>query len=152
VGLVAFVQTSGSRGLHVHVPLRRGPDFDAVRQVASGVAEVLAGRHPDALTTAARKAQRGERIYLDVQRNAWAQTAVPPYAVRARPGAPVATPLEWDELGDGDLSPVRWTMQNLFRRLGQRDDPWRDMARRARDLDGPRERVEELLRQVRSSR
>lgn len=145
VGLVPFVQTSGSRGLHIHVPLDRTADFDAVRHFAMDLAHLLAHRHPDRLTTAHRKAKREDRIFLDVLRNAYAQTSVAPYAVRARPGAPVATPLRWDELGRSGLSPVSYTIENLFQRLGQTDDPWSGMGRRARGLTGPREALNALL-------
>lgn len=85
--------TTGSRGLHVVVPLDGRQDFDDVREFARAVADVLAAAHPDRLTTAARKKDRGDRLYLDIQRNAYAQTAVAPLTVRARPGAPVATPI-----------------------------------------------------------
>ena len=73
-------------------------DFDTVRQFARDVAEVVAADDPAHRTVEQRKDKRGDRMYLDVMRNAYAQTAVAPYAVRARRGAPVATPLEWDEL------------------------------------------------------
>ncbi len=139
VGLFPLVKTTGSRGLHVTVPLAREHDFDEVRAFASEVAEVAVGRAPDVLTTEQRKDRRGEKVYVDVQRNAYGQHAVAPYALRARPGAPVATPVDWDELSGRDVSPRRWTISNLFRRLGQRDDPWRGAWRHARSLDGPRE-------------
>lgn len=80
--------TTGSRGVHVIVALDRGASFDDVRAFAHDLADLLVTRHPDRLTTAPRKQARGDRLYLDVQRNAYAQTAVAPYAVRARPGAP----------------------------------------------------------------
>jgi bifunctional non-homologous end joining protein LigD len=118
--------TTGSRGVHVVVPLRRTRDFEAVRAHAREVAAELAERDPEHLTTEARKAKRGDRIYIDVGRNAYGQTAVPPYAVRPRPGAPVATPIRWDELSDGRLTPQRWNIRNLLRRLDRVGDPWAD--------------------------
>ena len=148
VGLVSFVQTSGSRGLHIHVPLDAEADFDAVRHFAMDLSDLLAHRHPDRLTTAHRKAKREDRIFLDVLRNAYAQTSVAPYAVRARPGAPVATPLAWDELSRSGLSPVSYTVENLFQRLGQTDDPWAGMGRHARGLSGPRETLDGLLEEA----
>ena len=72
--------------------------------------------------------------YLDIMRNAFGQTAVAPYAVRAKPGAPVATPLDWNEVNDADIGPRRYRVDNLFRRLGQKDDPWADMAHHAADI------------------
>jgi bifunctional non-homologous end joining protein LigD len=145
LGLAPFAMATGSRGLHVWAPLRRGEDFDEVREFARGAARLLAARHPDELTTEARKAKRGDRILLDVARNAYAQTAVPPYAVRPRPGAPVATPLEWKELSDSRLRPDRWTVKNLFRRLASKGDPWAGIGSHARGLAGPRKRLRALL-------
>jgi bifunctional non-homologous end joining protein LigD len=143
VGLTPFLQTTGSRGLHVWVPLDRSATFDEVREVAAEFAATLAARAPGERTTEQRKAKRGDRVFLDVARNAYAQTAAAPYTVRARPMAPVATPLEWDELGDRALTPDRYTITNLFRRLGQRSDPWRDMARHAQPLEAVRARLAE---------
>ena len=141
VGLVPFVQTTGSRGLHVWVPLERKEGFDEVRAFAGEIAARLVAERPNELTTEQRKAARGDRVYVDVARNAYAQTAAAPYTVRARPTAPVAAPLEWDELGDRALTPQRYTIGNLFRRLGQRPDPWRDIARDAQSLAAARARL-----------
>ena len=95
----------------------------------------MADESPDAFTVAQRKAERGDRVYLDVMRNAYAQTGVAPYSVRAKPGAPVATPLAWRELDDPRLHPRRYHLRNIFRRLGPRDCPWRDIDRHAQSLD-----------------
>jgi bifunctional non-homologous end joining protein LigD len=131
IGLLPYVMTTGSRGLHVVVPLDRSVDFDGVRDFASRAADALAERHPDTLTAEQRKSKRKGRLYLDVMRNAYGQTSVMPYSLRAKPGAPVATPLAWDELGADGLTARRYHIGNLFRRLGQIDDPWRDMKRHA---------------------
>jgi bifunctional non-homologous end joining protein LigD len=134
VGLTSFVQTTGSRGLHVWVPLDRAAPFDAVRQIASGLAEALAARRPGERTTEQRKAKRGDRVFIDIARNAYGQTVVAPYSVRARSEAPVATPLHWEELESRDLGPRRYTVQNLFRRLGQKADPWAKIRSRVQAL------------------
>ena len=134
VGLVPFVKTSGSRGLHVTVPLERSANYEAVGAYADAVADALATRHPDELTTAFSKAERGDRLFLDVLRNRPSQTEVAAYGVRARPGAPVAAPLEWAEVKDASLRPDKWTVRNVFRRLSQRDDPWASMETYARPL------------------
>jgi bifunctional non-homologous end joining protein LigD len=88
-------------------------------------------------------ARRG-RIFVDVLRNAYAQTAVAPYCVRARPEAPVATPLWWEELSDTSTRPDRWTLRTLPRRLEREGDPWADIGSAARSLGGPRRRVRRL--------
>jgi bifunctional non-homologous end joining protein LigD len=146
LGLTAFVKTTGGRGLHVHVPLAARDDFDAVRQFARQVSEVLAAREPDLLTTQQRREGRGDRVYADVMRNAYAQTAVAPFSVRARPGAPVATPLAWDEVEDPGLTPRRFTLRTVGERLDKlgKSDPWAGLARRRYGLAGPAERLERL--------
>jgi bifunctional non-homologous end joining protein LigD len=144
VELRCYVQTTGSRGLHVIVPLRPEADFDDVRSFARTVADVLARRYPEELTTEARKAARGDRIYLDVMRNAYAQTAVTPYSVRSVDVPAVATPLRWDDLADGRLSPQRYTIHNVSRRLARICDPWPGFTRAARSLKAPARRLEKL--------
>lgn len=138
----AFLKTTGSKGVHLVVPLDRSDDFDAVRAFAREAMEVLAARHPDALTTEVRKQKRRGRVFLDVARNAYAQTAVAPYAVRPIAGAPVATPIAWDDLGRVDAQ--SFTIVNLIRKTARRDDPWRGLRRRARSLDEARRRLEAL--------
>jgi bifunctional non-homologous end joining protein LigD len=123
--------TTGSRGIHVVVAIRRRHGYERVRDAALAVADALAERRPDDLTTAFRKAKRGGRLFIDVNRNAWAMTTVPPYAVRARPGAPVATPLRWEELDDPELAPGRWTLHTIRERIGHGGDPWAGIARTA---------------------
>ena len=143
VGLTSFVAATGSRGLHVWVPIDRSASFDEVREVASDLAERLAARRPDERTTAQRKANRGDRVFIDIARNAYGQTVVAPYTVRARPEASVATPLDWEEL-DGRLGPRRYTVRNLFRRLAQRPDPWADIGRQPQKLTAVRKRLAAL--------
>ena len=144
VELRCFVQTTGSRGLHVIVPLRPEADFDDVRNFARTLADVLASRYPEELTTQARKAARGDRLYLDVMRNAYAQTAVAPYSVRAVDVPAVATPLRWDDLADRELGPQRYTIHNVTRRLSRVRDPWRGFSRAARSLKTPIRRLEKV--------
>jgi bifunctional non-homologous end joining protein LigD len=144
LGLTAYVKTTGGKGLHVHVPLRPGDDFDSVRGFARDVARLLASRSPDQLTVEQRKEHRGPRLYLDIMRNAYAQTVVAPYSVRARRGAPVAMPLDWDELGRG-LSPRQFTIRTAADRLAARSrDPWDGMARHRQGLQAARRRLAAL--------
>jgi bifunctional non-homologous end joining protein LigD len=150
LGLAPFLKTTGSRGLHVVAPLESGPDFEAVRAFAFAVAEILVAMDPGRLTTEVRKAKRGGRVFVDVLRNGYAQTVVAPYSVRARPGAPVSTPLDWEELSSGRLTPDRYTIRNVFRRLGAKVDPWSGMAERARPLDGARHRLDALASRLAS--
>ena len=144
VELPCYLQTTGSRGLHVVVPLDRSAGFDAVRNFAHDLASRLAAQHGDELTVEQRKSKRRGRIFLDYLRNAYGQTAVAPYAVRAIAGAPVATPIEWQELGDRRLHPRRYTIRNIRRRLGQKDDPWADIARHGHSIGAAARRLERL--------
>lgn len=129
VDLTSFVMTTGSSGLHVTVPLDRSADFDTVREFAQTLAKHVADAHPDDFTTAHAKDKRRGRLYLDTRRNAVNQTAIAPYSVRPKPGAPIATPLEWDELSDAEIGPQRFHMGNIFKRLSQRSCPWANIAR-----------------------
>ncbi|MGD1257560.1 non-homologous end-joining DNA ligase [Mycobacterium seoulense] len=144
LGLACYVQTTGSRGLHVVVPVRADTDFDTARQFARDVAEVVVADDPTHRTLEVRKEKRSGRVYLDIMRNAYAQTAVAPYSVRARNGAPVATPLEWDELDTRGLRADRFTLRDVPKRLAGQADPWTNMSRHARSLPGPMRRLAKL--------
>jgi bifunctional non-homologous end joining protein LigD len=144
LGLACYVKATGSRGLHVVVPVRPEADFDTARQFAREVAEVVAADDAKHRTVEARKDKRGDRVYLDVMRNAYAQTAVAPYSVRGRAGAPVATPLEWDELDTHGLRADRFTIRDIPKRLSGQRDPWADISRHARSLTGAAQRLAKL--------
>ena len=130
-GTEPFAMVTGSRGIHVVVGIRRRHGYGAVRDAALAVAQALVERHPDELTTEFYKEKREGRLFVDVNRNGRAQTAVPAYAVRPRPGAPVATPLRWEELDDGALRPDGFGLRAALGRLERDGDPWADIARAA---------------------
>jgi bifunctional non-homologous end joining protein LigD len=146
-GLTSFVKTTGGRGLHVHVPINAKEDFDQVRGFARGVAEMLVARSPGQLTLEARKQDRDGRIYVDIMRNAYGQTAVAPYSVRGRPGAPVATPVSWEEVRDANLRPDQFTIATVPEVVARsgRADPWAGMARRRQGLARARKSLDRLL-------
>lgn len=143
LGLHTGVKTSGSKGFHVHVPLDGSADVETARGFTRDVARLLARRHPDELTAEQRKAKRHGRVFIDWLRNHPTQTSVAPYSTRRRPGAPIATPLDWDELSRG-VAPDQYTASSIFRRLGQREDPWADLRDRAQPLDDAVARLAEL--------
>ena len=140
--LPAFLMTTGSAGYHVVVPLDESREFERVRDVAHRLSDALADRHPDELTSAQRKDRREGRVFIDYLRNSYAQTTVVPYAVRAISGAPVATPIEWDELGS--TPPRHYTTSNVLRRLAQKEDPWSGIGRHGVDAATIDERLEDL--------
>ncbi|HUJ49523.1 MAG TPA: non-homologous end-joining DNA ligase [Bryobacteraceae bacterium] len=120
--LVSFPKTSGSRGLHIFVPLRVGPDFDEALLFTKGMCERLAAAHPRELTVEQRIENRGDRVYLDPFRNSFGATVVAPYSVRRRPGAPFSMPLRWSEVKPS-LVPSDFNIGNYEKRLAGRD-PW----------------------------
>ena len=141
LGAHPFAMTTGSRGLHVVVPVRPRQDHDAVRDVARRIAERLVDSDPVGFTLAHRKADRGSALYLDIMRIVLGQTGVAPWSVRARPGAPVATPLRWEELADRSVHARSWTLADIPRRLERSGDPWRGIGRHAVKLDSLRRRL-----------
>jgi bifunctional non-homologous end joining protein LigD len=142
--LPAYVKTTGSRGLHVAVPLDREEDFDSVRAFARRLAEIVVNGDREHRTLEQRKERRLERVFVDTNRNAYAQTVAPAYAVRARPGAPISLPLDWSELNKNDLRPNGVTIRTVFERLEKTGDPWRDFRRHATSLNKARRKVEKL--------
>jgi bifunctional non-homologous end joining protein LigD len=142
--LPSFLMTTGSKGLHVALPLDGRAGYDATRDFARDVAALLVARHPERYTLELRKDARQGRLFLDYLRNAYAATSVAPYAVRARPGAPVATPLAWDELEKRDLHSEYYTLKNIFRRLAQKQDPWQEFYAEPCSLEEARRRLEKM--------
>jgi bifunctional non-homologous end joining protein LigD len=124
LGLPAFLKTTGSRGLHVVVPLQRREQYEPVRNFAREVAAIVVGQAPKERTMEQLKAQRGDRVFIDTNRNGYAQLVAPAYAVRARRGAPVSVPLDWAELRKKTLKSNSFTIKTVFNRLDKADDPW----------------------------
>ena len=124
MNLASFVMTTGSRGLHVIVPIDRKLAFKDVRNFSQACALQLVHAFPEKATLELRKEKRGDKIFIDTLRNQYGATAVAPYAIRAKPGAPVATPLHWHEVEDSTLTAQKYTINNLFERLKKVDDPW----------------------------
>jgi bifunctional non-homologous end joining protein LigD len=133
-GLATFAMVTGSRGIHVVSPLRRGPGFGDVHRFARAIGEAMVAGNPDRLTLEWHREERGARIYVDVNRINYAQHAVAPYGVRPRPGGPVAMPIAWEELSDATLAPDRWTVATAADRLRSDGDHWKGITRRARAL------------------
>jgi len=144
VGMKGFLKTTGAHGLHVMVPLIRRAGFEEARAFAHAAAGSLARRFPREATTEIRLEKRGGRVYIDVLRNAYGQTAVAPYAVRALPGAPVSTPLDWSELEEHGLTARTYTMRNLFERLEKIPDPLAEMKEQAYSIRKARQVLQRL--------
>ena len=127
IGLKSFPKTTGGKGLHVVVPIAPKLDWDAVKEFSKWVAERFAAAYPDRFTSNMAKRARTGRIFIDYLRNGRGATAIAAYSPRARPGAPVATPLFWEEVENG-VKPDRFTVATVPERLaGLGSDPWAEM-------------------------
>jgi len=133
-GLESFLKTSGGKGLHVVVPLSPRHDWDEVKEFSRAVAQTLAADDPRRFTAKMAKRERTARIFIDYLRNSPGATTVAAYSVRARKGAPVSTPLHWDELGPR-MKPTAYHAGNVARRLqGLHSDPWKAFRRKPQAL------------------
>jgi bifunctional non-homologous end joining protein LigD len=134
LGLESFVKTSGGKGLHVAVPLAPRHGWDEVKEFSRALAESMAGESPRHFTAKMAKKEREGRIFIDYLRNSPGATAVAAYSVRAKKGAPVSTPLHWDEVG-GRMKPASLHAGNIVRRLqGLHSDPWKTFRRTSQAL------------------
>jgi bifunctional non-homologous end joining protein LigD len=126
LGLESFLKTTGGKGLHVVAPFKREHDWPLIKEFARAVATATAAES-DRYVTVMTKAKRTGKIFIDFFRNDRGSTAVAPYSTRARPGAPVATPLDWREATPA-LTPGHFTVETMPRRLAQlATDPWAPM-------------------------
>lgn len=119
LGLETTPMATGSKGYHLVARLSADVEMDAVARTAQGIAWLLATDHPDELTVEFRKAKRKGRVFVDWMRNNPMATGVAAWSLRARPGAPLATPLTWDELAT--TAPDEWTLQTVGTRLESPD-------------------------------
>jgi len=122
-----YIMTTGSRGVHIVIPIANELTFDEIKPFAKKVATLLVEKNPNLFTIKIRKEQRKKKLFIDYLRNAYAQTAVTPYAVRAIENAPVATPIEWNELKN--LEPAAFNIKTVLKRL-QKKDPWKDFFKK----------------------
>jgi bifunctional non-homologous end joining protein LigD len=120
VGLRGYPKTSGADGVHVLVPLARRYTYEDTRKLSATVAKALAATHPELITTEWSKARR-RGVLIDANQNGPGRTIASVYSVRPRPGAPVSTPVEWDELTP-ELEPEHFTMAEVLGRIADRGD------------------------------
>lgn len=124
LGLTSYLMLTGSRGMHVVVPLDQSLDYDAVRAFSHKVAQLVEQTDPKNYTLNPRKESRGKKLLIDYLRNGFGATAVAPYAVRHKDGAPVATPLHWDEIHEKSLKSQKYTIHTIFKRLKTEGNVW----------------------------
>ncbi len=133
IGLRPYLKTSGATGLHVFVPVKPGYTYDHTKQFCEAVATHVASEHKDISTVERVVSRRRGRVYVDFGQNRRGQTVVPAYVVRPRPGAPVSTPLDWDEL-ETDLDPVQFSIKTMPARLAKYGDLFQGTLRDPQDL------------------
>lgn len=135
VDLPTFVKTTGSKGLHVVVPLDGRALFGEAMAMANRISKILCARHPDKLTQEFYKKDRKGRLYMDVMRNALGATIIAPYSLRGKPGAPISAPIEWEEVEDEALKANAFTLRNIRKRIDQLGDPWSNLRFRTGSVD-----------------
>lgn len=123
IGAESLVKTSGATGLHIYVPMGAKYDYEQARTFGRLVGHIVQARHPKNTSLERKPADRKGKIYIDVYQNRRGQTLAAPYSIRPRDGAPVSTPLRWEELVPG-LSPAEFTLKTLRARLDQVGDLW----------------------------
>ena len=146
LGLPSWVKTSGSKGFHIVTSLDGKTKMGDVAAFAHTVGALLVARDPRRLTQEFSKADRGGRIFVDTGRNGYSATFAAPYAVRAKPGAPVSAPCTWEEVERGKVGPRTFTLRNMAERVASVGDLWSDMRRRRRSLKRPIARLRQRRR------
>jgi bifunctional non-homologous end joining protein LigD len=149
--LESYPKTSGSRGMHVYVPLKPVHDYELVADFALQLATLVASRNPAIATVerALKKRRRGQ-IYLDSMQNARGKSVVAPYSVRPRAGATLSAPLEWKEVKAAKITPQDFTIKNLFRRLARKGDLFEPVLDNKQRLDSAMERLKILVQETKA--
>ena len=129
-----FCKTSGATGLHIYIPLAAKYDYDIVKNFANLVAKVVNERLPKITSILRMPAKRQGKVYLDFLQNRRGQTLAAPYSVRPKPGAPISTPLEWNEVNN-KLDPSSFTIKNIFSRLEKKGDLWKPVISKGVNLE-----------------
>jgi bifunctional non-homologous end joining protein LigD len=134
-GLVSFVKTSGGKGIHVVCPIVPRAGWDEAKDFVRSLAQAMETERPARYTTSSDPQERRGRIFIDYLRNARSASAVAAWSPRARPGAPVSTPLAWEDLdGAGPDSRIRLAVADVSGGRLSRPDPWPDLGEVRQDL------------------
>lgn len=135
LGLDGIVKTSGATGLQIYVPIQPHFTFEQIRPISQFIARYLADRRPDLVTVERQIKNRGDKVYVDYLQHWRGKSLIAPYSTRARPKAPVSTPLRWEELKPGGLIPDLFTVETIHRRLAMLGDPFRAVIQPAKRYD-----------------
>ncbi|MCI0381859.1 MAG: non-homologous end-joining DNA ligase [Chlamydiae bacterium] len=140
----SFINTTGSKGVHVVVPIKREFKFDQVKKFAHDVAKFLIDTYPEKFTMEARKNKRKGKVYIDVIRNNYGQTVVAPYSVRALEKAPIAMPISWEELDHLSSGSQTYQIKNVETRIKNRKNPWTSLHQSSHSLKQAMKKFEKL--------
>jgi bifunctional non-homologous end joining protein LigD len=146
LGLESYPKTSGSRGIHVYVPVRPVYSYEQIAELAERVATVVAREQSEVATVERSKRKRGRAmIYVDHMQNARGKSVVAPYSVRPRPGATVSAPLEWSEVERRKIRTIDFDIRNMLRRVEREGDLFRPVLKQSQKLEGVFEKARELF-------
>jgi bifunctional non-homologous end joining protein LigD len=146
IGLEGYPKTTGGRGMHVYIPVKTDYSYEQTRTFAEVIARIVVRRKPELFTTPRSVAKRERnRVYFDWVQNAKSKTIAAPYVLRAYPGAPVATPLEWDEVRKG-LDPRRFNIANARERFREKGDLFAGVLKRPQKMEKALGKLEKLYR------
>lgn len=134
LNIYTYPMITGSKGIHVIIPLKEKDDFEDIRDLAKQIAEKITAMDNNHFTTEISISKRGNKVFIDYLRNSYGQTSILPYSLRAIENAPVAVPLDWNEIKDKELDPQKYNISNIFYRISQKQDPWKEMSNNAVDL------------------
>jgi bifunctional non-homologous end joining protein LigD len=151
LGLESFLKTSGGKGLHVVVPLRRGPEWDAVKDVSKAIVEHLARTIPSRFVAKSGPKNRVGKIFVDYLRNGFGATTVSAWSVRARPGLGISVPVAWEEL-ETLTGGAHWTLGNIADRLETGNEPWKAYASSRRSIGAALKKLNGLQTDARATR
>ncbi|HEY3837965.1 MAG TPA: DNA ligase D [Bryobacteraceae bacterium] len=144
--LEGYPKTTGGDGMHIYIPVEPHYSYDETKSFAEVIARTLASEHPDLFTTPRSVSKRQKnRVYFDYLQNGEGKTIAAPYVVRAHDGAPVATPLSWDEVKLG-LYPSQFTIRNAPQRFEALGDLFEGVLRKPQALDDAVGRLEKLMK------
>lgn len=140
LNLKSYFMTTGSKGLHIIVPIKEEFDFENIREFSKKVANILVKRFPKDYTIQMSKSKRGNKIFIDYLRNSFAQTAIAPYSIRAIENAPIATPIEYSEL-KGSLTSQSFNIKNIKKRT---KEPFKNLDKSKKSIKKALKKIDTL--------
>jgi bifunctional non-homologous end joining protein LigD len=147
-GLTAYAKTSGSRGLHIYVPIKPKYSYKKVIALAKAIATIVAKENPETATVERSKGKRkAGQVYVDFMQNNRGKSVAAPYSVRPRKGATVSAPVEWKEVEEGNINTDDFTIKNMAARLNKKGDLFKKVLKSKQSLD----KAFKLMKEIRKT-